>query len=280
MARKYNREEVVARLRIEIAAERPIFAVGAGNGLVARCADQGGADLIVTYNSGHFRLNGLPSFVGLLPVGDANETMLRLGRESIMPWRRSVPVIGGVYAIDPTRPLEYVLDEMDKLGFSGVINFPSIGRFDGNFRQELEAAGFGFEREVDLVRKAREREVFSMAYVYNAAEAQKMTEAGVDVIVGHLGLTTGGDIGASCAKSLDEGVNQLRTIFDAVQKVRADIICLSHGGAISSPEDAAYVNANTAAVGFVAASSFERIPIERALKQTCTEFKAPMPVRS
>lgn len=242
--------------------------------LVARCVEEAGADLIVVYNSGYFRLNGLPSFVGNLPVGDANALMLELGHRSIIPATRSIPVIGGVYGSDPTRRIGTVLDEMVKVGYTGVINFPTVGRIDGQFRQELEAAGCGFEREVDLISMARSRDLFSLAYVFTPSEAAQMTEAGADVIVGHVGRTSGGDVGSQFAPALEEAINRLREIFFAARQVRDDVLLLSHGGPIITAKDAEFVNIRTGAAGFVAASSIERIPVEAALKNACREFKA------
>jgi len=273
MAKRFSRTEALHRLRAEQARDKPLLVVGAGNGLSARCAEEGGADLIVVYNSGHFRVNGLPSLVGGMPVGDANDIMLRLGRESIRPRLRHVPVIAGVYAVDPTRDLDDVLDSVDDIGFSGVINFPTVGRHEGGYRRELEAAGYGFAREVELVRKARERDLLSLAYVYNADEARLMVQAGVDVLIGHMGLTVGGAIGASSSSGLEQAAALLETIFSAASEVREDLIFLSHGGPISSVADAEFINQRTRAVGFVAASSFERIPIEHALVEACRSFK-------
>ncbi|MGJ7609037.1 phosphoenolpyruvate hydrolase family protein [Variovorax sp. LT1R20] len=273
MAKRFSRTEALHRLRAELARDKSLLVVGAGNGLSARCAEEGGADLLVVYNSGYFRVNGLPSLVGGMPVGDANDIMLRLGRESIRPRLRNVPVIAGVYAVDPTRDLDDVLDSVDDIGFSGVINFPTVGRHEGSYRRELEAAGYGFSREVELVRKARERELLSLAYVYNAVEARLMAQAGVDVLIGHMGLTVGGAIGAKSSSGLEQAAAQLETSFVAASEVREDLIFLSHGGPISSAADAEFINQRTRAVGFVAASSFERIPIENALVEACRSFK-------
>lgn len=268
-----SRSEILKRLRGQIDGGKSILVVGAGNGLVARCAEEAGADLVVVYNSGHFRMNGLPSFVGNLPVGDANALMLEMGDRNILPVMHSTPVIGGAYAIDPTRRIANVLDAMQRTGYSGVINFPSVGRLDGQFRQELESAGYGFQREVEMIRLARDREMFSLAYVFNPDEAERMAEAGADVVVGHVGRTGGGDVGSPFLSTLDEAAEKLEAMFAAAQRVRRDIIVLSHGGPVVTAEDAETINLQTSAVGFVAASSFERIPVEAALKQACHAFK-------
>jgi predicted TIM-barrel enzyme len=273
MGKRFTREEVLARLRAEMEARRPLLVVGAGNGLVARCVEAGGADLIVVYNSGYFRLNGHVSMVGNLPVGDANAIMLEMGRKSVAPATRNIPVVGGVYGVDPTRDMGELFDRMREVGYSGVINFPTVGRIDGQYRQDLEAAGLGFEREVEMIARARARELFSMAYVYTPDDAEIMTRAGVDVIVGHCGLTALGDVGAKHPMALEKAVEVLQRIFDRAAAIRDDVILLSHGGPIATAEEAEYVNRKTRAVGFVGASSIERIPIEVALKETCRGFK-------
>lgn len=275
MSKKFTRTQVIERLTAEIASNRSLLAVGTGNGLSARCAEDGGADLAVVYNSGHYRVDGLPSLVGSLPVGDANGLMLQLGRRNILPSKRRIPVIAGVYGIDPTRDMDHLLDDVEGVGYSGVINFPTVSRHvDTSYRRDLENAGLGFAREVDMVRNARRRELFTMAYVYNVDDAKAMADAGADAIVGHMGMTTGGDIGAKGAKDMTNAIADLEAIFDAVLTIRKDLILLSHGGPISSPEDAELVNLKTKAVGFVAASSFERIPVETALKNACRDLKA------
>lgn len=269
-----SRTETLNHLRSLIASEQTLLAVGAGNGLVARCAEAAGADLIMVYNSGYFRLNGLPSFVGNLPVGDANALMLELSERSVLPAVQSAPVIGGVYGIDPTRSIDSVLDSMQKIGLAGVINFPTVGRLDGNFRRELESAGYGFAREVDLIRAARARDMLAIAYVFTPDEAAAMAAAGADIIVGHVGRTAGGDVGSAMVSSLDGAVDALNAMFAAARLHSGEAILLSHGGPIVTPEDAQYVNARTGAVGFVAASGVERIPVESAIKAACKAFKA------
>lgn len=273
MTKKIAREEILRRLRKEIAAQRSILVVGAGNGLVARCAEDAGADLLVVYNSGLYRLNGLPSLVGSLPVGDANAMVIEMGSRSILPAVRDVPVIGGLYGVDPTRDIADVLDAVERVGYSGVINFPTVGRIDGRYRQELEAAGLGYGKEIEMVRQAHQRGLFTMAYVFTAEQASQMAEAGLDVLVGHVGLTGGGDVGSSLSIGLDSAVGFLEGVFDGARKVRSDMIFLSHGGPIITAEHAEYVNQRTGAVGFVAASSVERIPVETAVKDACRGFK-------
>jgi predicted TIM-barrel enzyme len=274
MSSDFTRGEVLARLHKQMDAGQSLLVVGAGNGLVARCVDDAGADLIVVYNSGYFRLDGHVSMIGNLPVGDANAIMLELGERHVIPAVRHTPVIGGVYAADPTRNKARLMRMMQAIGYAGVINFPTIGRIDGRYRQELEAQGISFQREVEMVRLARENDYFSMAYVYSPDDAAAMAEAGADVIIGHVGLTVGGDVGSNLAMRLDEAVESLKAMFAAAKAVRSDVILLSHGGPISSPQDAELVNLRTGAAGFVGASSVERIPVEVALKEVCRQFKA------
>lgn len=274
MTMKFSKQATLERLRNERRAGKSLLTVGVGNGLSARCAEQGGADLAVVYNSGHYRVNGLESFVGLLPVGDANQIMLELGRSSILPSMRTIPIIAGVYGVDPTKDMNDVLDEVAAIGYSGVINFPTVGRHDGeDFGRELADAGYGFEREVEMIANANARGLFTMAYAYTERQSRLMAEVGVDVIVGHMGLTTGGDIGASKAVNLTEAAKKLDALFDAALAVKSDVIILSHGGPISSPEDAEFINLHSKAMGFVAASSYERIPVELALRKACSDFK-------
>lgn len=274
MTRHYSRTEVLARLKTQIDAKSSLLVTGAGNGLMARVAEQAGADLIVVYNSGYFRLNGHPSMVGNLPVGDANEIMLTLGKRNIIPVTRETPVIGGVYGVDPTRDKVELFRQMQAIGFSGTINFPTVGRIDGNYRKDLEATGLGFGREVEAVALAHSMDIFTMCYVYNAHDAALMAEAGVDVVVGHCGLTEGGDVGSKNAMPLEQAIRELNSIFDGARAVRSDVILLSHGGPISTPADAEEVNLRTNAHGFVAASSVERIPVEGAVKDAVRQFKS------
>jgi predicted TIM-barrel enzyme len=266
MTRHYSRTEVLARLQAQIDAKSSLLVTGAGNGLMARVAEQAGADLIVVYNSGYFRLNGHPSMVGNLPVGDANEIMLTLGSRNVIPVTRETPVIGGVYGVDPTRDKADLFRQMQAIGFSGTINFPTIGRIDGNYRKDLESAGLGFGREVEAAALAHSMDIFTMCYVYNAHDAALMAEAGVDVVVGHCGSRN--------AMSLEQAIRELNSIFDGARKVRSDVILLSHGGPISTPADAQEVNLRTNAHGFVAASSVERIPVEGAVKDAVRQFKS------
>ncbi len=274
MARQFTRKEVIARLRREIKRGRPIVAAGAGIGLTAKCAELGGADLLVIYNSGLFRMNGHGSSAGLMPFGDANETVLEMGRRSILPVVKNIPVIAGVCGTDVTRVIRIFLGEIKEAGFSGVINFPTVGSLDGHFRQRLEDLGMGFEQEVELMRLAHSMDFFTICYVFNPKEAKLMAGAGVDALVAHMGLTTGGTLGSKRTQNVKEVVPLMQAIFKAGRQVMKDILFLAHGGPISSPEDTEYIYQHTDALGFVGASSIERIPVEIAIRAATEAFKA------
>jgi predicted TIM-barrel enzyme len=273
-----TRQEALARLRAQIDARKPIIGAGAGTGLSAKCAEAGGTDLIIIYNSGRYRMAGRGSLSGLLPYGDANEIVVDMARE-VLPIVKETPVLAGVCGTDPFRLMDVFLDELKRIGFSGVQNFPTVGLFDGTFRQNLEETGMGYGLEVDMIRLARERELLTAPYVFTPDEAVAMAEAGADVLVPHMGLTTGGAIGAESAKTLDESVVLVQEMCDAAKRVNPEIIVLCHGGPIAEPDDAAYVIARTeGVVGFFGASSMERLPTEVAMTENMRRFKA-IPVK-
>jgi len=272
------RAEVERRLRAQIAKGVPIVGCGAGTGITAKMAEAGGADLAIIYNSGRYRMAGRGSLSGLLPYGDANEIVVDMARE-VLPIVKETPVLAGVCGTDPFRLMDVFLDELKRIGFSGVQNFPTVGLFDGTFRQNLEETGMGYGLEVDMIRLARERELLTAPYVFTPDEAVAMAEAGADVLVPHMGLTTGGAIGAESAKTLDESVVLVQEMCDAAKRVDPEIIVLCHGGPIAEPDDAAYVIARTeGVVGFFGASSMERLPTEVAMTENMRRFKA-IPVK-
>ena len=273
-----TRGEALARLRAQIERGAPIIGAGAGTGLSAKCAEAGGADLIIIYNSGRYRMGGRGSLSGLMPYGDANAIVVDMARE-VLPIVRETPVLAGVCGTDPFRLLPVFLEELRRIGFSGVQNFPTVGLIDGTFRQNLEETGMGFGLEVDMIRIARQLDLLTAPYVFSEEEATAMAEAGADVLVPHMGLTTGGTIGAETAKTLDDCVPLIQAMHDAARRVRPDVIVLCHGGPIAEPDDAAYVLARTeGVVGFFGASSMERLPTERAMTENMKRFKA-IPVR-
>ena len=268
-----TRSEALERLRAQIDADTPVIGAGAGTGLSAKCAEAGGADLIIIYNSGRYRMAGRGSLSGMLPYGDANAIVVDMARE-VLPVVEKTPVLAGVCGTDPFRVMDVFLDEVARIGFSGVQNFPTVGLFDGTFRQNLEETGMGYGLEVDMIRLAREKNLLTAPYVFTVDEAVAMAEAGADVLVPHMGLTTGGSIGAETAKTLDDCIPLIQAMHDAAREVSPEVIVLCHGGPIAEPDDAAYVLARTeGVVGFFGASSMERLPTELAMTENMRRFK-------
>ncbi|MBX6754416.1 MAG: phosphoenolpyruvate hydrolase family protein [Thermorudis peleae] len=269
-----TRAEALERLRQTIAAGKIIIGAGAGTGLSAKCAEVGGADLIIIYNSGRYRMAGRGSLAGLLPYGDANAIVVEMAAE-VLPIVEHTPVLAGVCGTDPFRIMPLFLRQLRELGFVGVQNFPTVGLIDGIFRQNLEETGMGFALEVEMIRMAHELDLLTAPYVFDPEQARAMAEAGADILVPHLGLTTKGMIGAQTAVSLDEAVERVQAMCDAAKAVNPDIIVLCHGGPIAEPEDVAYVLARTrGVVGFFGASSVERLPTEKAMVENMQRFKA------
>lgn len=268
-----ERAEAISRMRQQIAAGNPIVGAGAGTGLSAKSAEAAGTDLIIIYNSGRYRMAGLGSLAGLLPYGDANAVMMDMSKE-VLPIVKDTAVLAGVCGTDPFRQMPVFLKQIRELGFTGVQNFPTVGLYDGQFRQNLEETGMGYDLEVDMIHTAHEMDLLTTPYVFDPDQATKMTEAGADVVVAHVGLTTSGTIGAQTAISLDDSVKLVTEIKDAAKSVRHDVIVLCHGGPIAMPEDAQYVLSRTSGVdGFFGASSMERLPTETAMTGAIRKFK-------
>jgi len=271
----YTRTEVLGRLRDTLAAGQPIIAAGAGTGISAKFLEQGGVDLVIVYNSGRFRMAGHGSTAGLMAYGDANAVALEIGEHEVLPVVDEVPVICGVHASDPRRRMWHWLGRVKEMGFSGVNNFPTHCIIDGQFRQILEETGMSFGKEVEMIDLARRMDLFTIVYVATPAEARAMADAGADVVVAHVGTTIGGSIGVTgAACTLDEAVARVEGIAAAAAAVRNDVICLAHGGPICTPEDAAFVNERAGVVGFVGASSLERLAFERSLPELTRRFKS------
>jgi predicted TIM-barrel enzyme len=269
-----TRAEALAGLRAQVEAGRPVIGAGAGTGLSAKCAEAGGADLVIVYNSGRYRMAGRGSLAGLLPYGDANAIVVEMAGE-VLPVVERTPVLAGVCGTDPFRLMPVFLRELKELGFSGVQNFPTVGLFDGTFRANLEETGMGYGLEVEMIRAAHELDLLTAPYVFDEANARAMTEAGADVVVPHMGLTTSGTIGAETAITLDEAVERVQALHDAAKDVNPNVVVLCHGGPIAEPDDAAYVLERTAGVvGFFGASSMERLPTEVAITDTMRRFKS------
>ncbi|PYI03268.1 hypothetical protein BO78DRAFT_472037 [Aspergillus sclerotiicarbonarius CBS 121057] len=273
MPRPTTRQEVLARLRKTIADGSIIVGAGAGIGLSAKFIEKGGADLILVYNSGRFRMAGRGSLAGMMPYSDANAVVLEMANE-VLPIIQNTPVLAGVCGTDPFRDMRVFLQQLRNTGFVGVQNFPTVGLIDGNFRANLEETGMGYDKEVEMIRIAREMDLVTTPYVFTVNEGEKMARAGADVIVVHVGLTTSGTIGAQTALGLDECVGVIQDIRDAVVKINPEVIVLCHGGPLAGPEDAAYVLKRTRGVhGFFGASSMERLPVEKAIEENARLFK-------
>lgn len=270
---RWNREEILARFRKRIAEGRPIIGGGAGTGITAKSAERGGIDLIIIYNSGRYRMAGRGSLAGLLAYGDANQIVVEMARE-VLPVVKHTPVLAGVNGTDPFRDMDVFLDELKRLGFAGVQNFPTVGLIDGTFRANLEETGMSYALEVDMIAKARARDLLTTPYVFNAGEAEAMARAGADIVVCHMGLTTGGSIGAETALKLEDCPKLVDEWAEAALSVNPDIMVLVHGGPVANPEDAEFVLRNTRTChGFYGASSMERLPTEVALTEQTRRFK-------
>lgn len=266
------RSDILERLRSNIQRGRPIVGCGAGSGLSAKAEEAGGADLIVIYNSGRFRMAGRGSLAGLMPYGDANTIVVELGRE-VLSVVEDVPVLAGVNGTDPYYNPRTFLTTLKDMGFSGVQNFPTVGLIDGNFRRQLEATGMSFDLEVRMIGVARELDLLTSPYVFSDTDARAMADAGADIVVCHMGLTTGGSIGADDGRTLDDCVALASSWAAAAREVRDDVIVLIHGGPVAEPEDASYVLKNAEGLnGFYGASSMERLPAERAIVEQVERF--------
>lgn len=268
-----TRAEILAKLKSEVAAGKVLLGAGAGTGISAKSAEAGGVDIIIIYNSGRYRMAGRGSLAGLMAYGDANQIVVDMGNE-VLPVVKHTPVLAGVCGTDPFRIMDIFLKQLKEQGFAGVQNFPTVGLIDGVFRANLEETGMGYDLEVEMIRKAHELDLVTTPYVFDVDQAKKMAEAGADVLVAHMGLTTKGTIGAKTALTLDDCVDKIQAICDAGKAVNPDIMILCHGGPIAEPEDAAYVLSRTHGVeGFFGASSIERFATEVGIKQQTEAFK-------
>ena len=269
----FTRVQCLDRLRAQVAAGKPILGGGAGIGLSAKCAEAGGIDLLIIYNSGRFRMAGRGSLSGMMPYGDANAILLEMARE-VLPVVKHTPVLAGVCGTDPFRVMRIFLREVQAAGFSGVQNFPTVGLIDGVFRQGLEETDMGFAREVEMIGLAHELGLLTCPYVFTEDEARAMTQAGADVLIPHMGLTTKGSIGARTALTLEEAARRVQALHDAAKTVNPDVLVLCHGGPIAEPEDFRYILQHTRGiVGFFGASSIERLPTEVAITECVRQFK-------
>ena len=271
---RFRREDLVAHFREMIRHGEPIIGGGAGTGLSAKGEEAGGIDLIIIYNSGRYRMAGRGSLAGMMAYGNANDIVLDMARE-VLPVVKKTPVLAGVNGTDPFCLFDTFLDQLTALGFAGVQNFPTVGLFDGKMRANLEETGMGYGLEVDLIRLAHAKNMLTTPYAFTVDEAVQMTKAGADILVCHMGLTTGGAIGASTAFTLQDSARLVNEMIEAVRKVRDDIIILCHGGPIAEPDDAQFILKTCPGChGFYGASSMERLPVERALIEQTRKFKA------
>jgi predicted TIM-barrel enzyme len=270
----FTRADVLARLHAQVDAGRPIIGCGAGTGISAKFAAAGGADLIIIYNSGRYRMAGRGSLAGLLPYGDANAIVVDMAAE-VLPVVPNTPVLAGINGTDPFRLMPVFVQQLKDIGFSGVQNFPTVGLIDGTFRANLEATGMGYHLEVEAIRTAHETGLFTAPYVFDPEQATAMATAGADMLVAHVGLTTTGSIGAAVALTLDEAVQRVRTIAEAGRTIRDNILVICHGGPFDEPDSVASGLARLPGIaGFFGASSIERLPTERAIRTQVESFKA------
>ena len=269
----FTRQEILNRLHAQVAAGRAIVGAGAGTGISAKFAEAGGADIIIIYNSGRYRMAGRGSLAGLLPYGDANQIVVEMASE-VLPVVKNTPVLAGVCGTDPFRLMPVFLKQLREIGFSGVQNFPTVGLIDGNFRANLEATGMGYDKEIEMIRLAHEMDLFTSPYVFDADQAREMAKVGADQLVAHVGLTTSGSIGAGVAMTLDEAIAKVMEIAEAGRQVRKDILVICHGGPFDEPDQVSKALARMPGIaGFFGASSIERLPTERAIRAQVEAFK-------
>lgn len=271
---RLTREENIAKFKEQIASGKILVGVGAGTGITAKSSEAGGADILIIYNSGRYRMAGRGSLAGLLSYGDANQIVVEMGAE-VLPVVKETPVLAGVCGTDPFRVMDIYLQQLKDQGFSGVQNFPTVGLIDGVFRQNLEETGMGYGLEVDMIRKAHELDMLTCPYVFDAEQSAAMAEAGADIIVSHMGLTSKGTIGAKTVLSLDDCIPRIKDIIKAARDVNPDVMVICHGGPIAEPKDAQYIISNIPELdGFFGASSIERFAAERGIKAQTEDFKA------
>jgi predicted TIM-barrel enzyme len=271
------RKEILRKLYEQAKAGVPIIGGGAGTGISAKCEEAGGIDLLVLYNTGRYRMAGRVSITGLFAYGDANQIVLEMAGE-VLPVVKRTPVLAGVNATDPFRLMPVFLRQVKELGFSGVQNFPTVGLFDGKMRANMEACGLGYDKEVEMIRLAVEMDLLTTPYVFNEEESRAMTKAGADMIVAHVGLTTGGSIGAAAAMTMDEAIGMVMRIAGAAREIRPDVLVICHGGPFDEPENVAEAMKRMPGInGFYGASSMERLPVERAITEQVAKFKQMKP---
>lgn len=269
-----TRKEILKKFKANVKSGKILVGVGAGTGITAKSSEAGGADMLIIYNSGRYRMAGRGSLAGLLSYGDANQIVVEMGSE-VLPVVKDTPVLAGVCGTDPFRVMDKFLKQLKSQGFSGVQNFPTVGLIDGVFRQNLEETGMGYGLEVEMIRKAHELDMITTPYVFNPEQAREMAKAGADILVAHMGLTTKGTIGAKTSLTLDDCVEKVKAIMIAGKEVNPDIMVICHGGPIAEPQDAEYVIQRIKGIdGFFGASSIERLAAEKGIKEQTAAFKS------
>jgi predicted TIM-barrel enzyme len=280
MARRYSRLDCLGRLRAEIDGGRPVVMTGAANGIAAKFIERGGVDLLGVYNTGYYRMQGLGSLAGMLPIADANELVFQTARREVLPQVRHTPVVAGVNGVDPLRDMPLFLEDLRRIGISGVHNFPTVGWFDGEFRRTLEGTGLGYQLEIDMLKTARDLDLLTVGYAFNEEDTDRLLRgAAPDVFVFHAGITRGGSTGYAGGSSLDEAARRSQKHFEIARAIKPDIILLAHGAALSEPEDAQYLLEHTDCHGVQLGSSIERLAIEGPLEQRAAAFKQVRPSR-
>jgi predicted TIM-barrel enzyme len=274
VAKRYSRKEFLDRLRAEIERGRPLVMTGAGNGIAAKFIERGGVDILGVYNTGYFRMQGYGSLAGMLPMADANEMVYNVGRREVLPQVREVPVIAGLNGVDVLRDMRLFLEDIRRVGFSGVHNFPTVAWFDGEFRKTLEATGLGYQLELDMLNFARELDLLTIGYAFNEADAERlMREAAPDIFIFHAGITRGGTTGYAAGRSVEDMAVRSQAHYDIARKLKPDVILLAHGAALVNPEDAQYMLGHTDCHGVQLGSSIERLAVEVPLEERAAAFK-------
>lgn len=274
MARRYSRQEFLARLWGEIKHGKPLVMTGAGNGIAAKFIERGGVDILGVYNTGYFRMQGYGSLAGMLPMADANEMVFQVGRREVLPQVKEVPVIAGLNGVDVLRDMRLFLEDIKRIGFSGVHNFPTVAWFDGEFRKTLEGTGLGYQMELDMLNIAHDLDMLTIGYAFNAEDTERLIkEAAPDVFIFHAGITRGGSTGYAGGRSLQEMAERTQAMYDIARKIKPDLILLAHGAALVNPEDGQYMLDHTDCHGVQLGSSIERMAIEVPLQERAASFK-------
>ena len=275
MARRYTRQESLYRLWAEIKRGKPLVMTGAGNGIAAKFIERGGVDLLGVYNTGYFRMQGYGSLAGMLPMADANEVVYRMGKREVLPQVKEVPVVAGLNGVDVLRDMRLFLEDIRRIGFSGVHNFPTVAWFDGDFRKTLEGTGLGYGHEIDMLNIAHELDMLTVGYAFNEEDTQRLlTEAAPDIYIFHAGITRGGATGYAGGSSLEDTARRTQAMYEIARRIKPDLILLAHGAALVNPEDAQYLLDHTDCHGVQLGSSIERMAIEVPLQERAAAFKA------